>query len=253
MTQALHIRLRSRQQKSELCDLKAPSLRIEVKEDAMAKALVIGASGGIGAAVAAQLEAQGDDVIRLSRSTHGLDVTNPESVDTHLGALKDQFDLVFVAIGVLSGDHGPEKSLRTLTADELKNVFMINAVGPALILKHASKLMPRDRPTIVATLSARVGSIGDNRLGGWYSYRASKAALNQLIKSASIELARTHKHLACVALHPGTVQTPFTQNYSQHASVPSAEAAKNILNVLDTISSEQTGKFFDWSGAEVPW
>lgn len=219
----------------------------------MAKALVIGASGGIGAAVAAQLEARGDDVTRLSRRTHGLDVTDPESVDTHLGALEDQFDLIFVAVGVLSGDRGPEKSLRSVTADELKNVFMINAVGPALILKHASKLMPRDRPTIVATLSARVGSIGDNHLGGWYSYRASKAALNQIIKSASIELARTYKHLACVALHPGTVQTPFTQNYPQHAAVPSAEAAHNILNVLDTISSEQTGKFFDWSGAEVPW
>jgi len=103
-------------------------------------------------------------------------------------------------------------------------------------------------------LSARVGSIADNRIGGWISYRSAKAAVNQVVRTASVELSRTHKRAACVALHPGTVQTPFTEKYlGRHPSVPASDAAQNLLRVLYGLSSEQTGGFFDWAGKEVPW
>ena len=132
--------------------------------------------------------------------------------------------------------------------------FRLNSVGPALVVKHSIRLLPRDRRSVLAVLSARVGSIGDNRLGGWYSYRASKAALNQLMHTASIELARTHKHAICVTLHPGTVATKFTEKYlGRHASVPQDEAAENLESVIDGLTPEDTGGFFDWAGERVPW
>jgi NAD(P)-dependent dehydrogenase (short-subunit alcohol dehydrogenase family) len=132
--------------------------------------------------------------------------------------------------------------------------FALNTIGPALVLKHALRLLPKDEPAVIAALSARVGSIGDNRTGGWHSYRAAKAALNQIIRGASIELARSHKQAACVALHPGTVQTKFTEKYlGRHPALPPAEAAANLLRVIDSLTPAQTGQFFDWSGAEVAW
>ena len=123
-----------------------------------------------------------------------------------------------------------------------------------LVLKHGLRLLPRDRPATFAALSARVGSIGDNALGGWYSYRSAKAALNQMLRTASVELARSHRQLACVALHPGTVATPFTEAYlGRHPAVPPAEAAQNLLRVIDGLTPAQTGQFFDWQGKAVPW
>ena len=221
----------------------------------MENALVIGASGGIGAALCTALEAHGVRVTRLSRREDGLHVTDEDSVARCLGALEGPFDLVFVATGALEIDGAePEKSLSALSADALCDQFLLNAAGPALVLKHAVRLMPRDRRCVFAALSARVGSIGDNRLGGWYGYRSAKAALNQLLHSAAIELARSHKELICVALHPGTVRTAFTRKYAgRHKTVPPGEAAENLLAVMTRLEPAQSGGFFDWQGKEVPW
>lgn len=172
-----------------------------------------------------------------------------------LGALDCPFDMVLVATGALEiGGAAPEKTLRALDGDTMQAQFLLNAVGPALVLKHARALLPRERRAVFAALSARVGSIGDNRAGGWYSYRAAKAALNQIIRTASIELARSHPQLACIALHPGTVATSFTEKYlGRHPAVAPSEAAENLLKVIDGVSAAQTGQFFDWAGRPVPW
>ena len=219
------------------------------------RALVIGASGGIGAAVAKSLSARGWDVGRLSRRNDGFDVTDPDAVATGLGNLDGVFDLVFVAVGVLAARGGkPEKSLAAIEADQMHQVIAVNTIGPALILRHAADLLPRDRRAVIATLSARVGSIGDNRIGGWYSYRASKAALNQIVHGAAIELARSHKQSICVALHPGTVATPFTAEYvGRHKTVSAEAAAANLVAVIDGLTPDQTGGFYDYAGKEIVW
>lgn len=221
----------------------------------MKNALIIGSSGGIGTALSQALTARGVDVTGLSRSEHGLNVTDEASVSSHLSDLDGPFDLIFVATGALEIDGAePEKTLKSVTAQAMMDQFLLNAVGPSLVLKHATRLLPRRERSVFAALSARVGSIGDNRLGGWYSYRTAKAALNQMIHGGAIELARSHKDLICVALHPGTVETPFTEKYVGHnPSVPADEAAANLLSVLDGLMPEDTGKFFDWQGKEVPW
>ena len=218
-------------------------------------ALVIGASGGIGAAVSAELERRDWQVSRLSRREDGFDVTNPEGVARALERLETSFDLVFVAVGILTAEgSSPEKSLSAITADQMRQVFAVNTIGPALILRHAADLLPRDRRCVIATLSARVGSIGDNKIGGWYSYRASKAALNQIVHGAAIELRRSHKQAICVAMHPGTVETSFTSKYAgRHKTVPADEAAANLLAVIDGLSVSETGGFFDWKGERVEW
>jgi NAD(P)-dependent dehydrogenase (short-subunit alcohol dehydrogenase family) len=218
------------------------------------RALVVGASGGIGGALAAALRARGD-VVRLSRKEHGLEVTDERSVAEVLGGLDGTFDLVIVATGALIIDGaGPEKTLKAVTAEGLARAFAINAVGPALVMKHVLRLMPRDRVAKLAVLSARVGSIGDNALGGWYGYRAAKAALNQLVHTAAIETARTHPQSVFVALHPGTVETGLAPaQRAGHPSVPPAEAAANLLQVLDRLGPSASGGFFDWKGEEVPW
>lgn len=221
----------------------------------MENALIIGSSGGIGSALTDTLTTRGVIVTGLSRSRDGLDVTDEASVEQALGALEGPFDLIFVATGALEINGAePEKSLRHITAEAMIDQFKLNTVGPSLVLKHAMRLLPRKGRSVFAALSARVGSIGDNNLGGWYSYRTSKAALNQMLHGAAIELGRTHKDLICVALHPGTVETSFTQKYvANHPTVPAPEAAQNLLSVLDGLTPEQTGKFLDWQGKEVPW
>ena len=218
-------------------------------------ALVIGASGGIGRGIADSLRIEGVSVTQLSRRDDGLDVTDEVSVKAALGRLTGPYELIVVATGALEIDGAePEKSLSALSASAMLDQYALNAIGPALILKHSARLLPKDRRAVFAALSARVGSIGDNRLGGWYSYRASKAALNQIIHTASIELARSHKNLICVALHPGTVATAFTRKYlGRHSSVPAEEAAQNLLSVVAELDPAQTGGFFDWAGKPIAW
>ena len=219
------------------------------------RALVIGASGGIGGAVCTALRGRGADVVGLSRSGEGLDITDEASVARGLGALEGTFDLVFVATGGLEiGGARPEKSVRALEGPAMAAQFALNAIGPALVLKHVWRMIPRDRPARVAVLSARVGSIGDNRLGGWHGYRAAKAALNQIVRTCAVELARTHPQAALVALHPGTVATPLTAAYAGgHPTVTPEVAAENLLRVLDGIGAAQSGQFLDWKGEVVPW
>ncbi len=221
----------------------------------MERALVIGASGGIGSAVADALAHRGVAVTRLSRRENGLDVTDEACIARVLGALDGPFDLIFVAVGLLAPPgKAPEKAVREVTDSALAHLFAVNATGPMLVLKHALPLLATDRRAVFAVLSARVGSIGDNAIGGWHSYRASKAALNQLIHGAALELRRTHKQAIAVCLHPGTVETPFTADYAgRHKTVPATEAAANLIAVIEDLSVQQSGGFFDYSGATVPW
>ena len=220
----------------------------------MERALVIGASGGIGGAVAGALRTRGIETVELSRRRDGLDVTDAASVDRVLGALDGPFDLIFVASGVLAPAGGvPEKSLDVVTAEAMAEVFAVNAIGPTLILRHAVRLLPRSGRSVIAVLTARVGSIGDNRIGGWYSYRAAKAAANQIVHGAAIEIGRKRKDAVVVALHPGTVETAFTAGYPAHKKVPADTAAENLLDVLQGLSVSDTGGFFDYAGERVPW
>jgi NAD(P)-dependent dehydrogenase (short-subunit alcohol dehydrogenase family) len=220
----------------------------------MARALVVGASGGIGRAVAQELQRKGHYVATLSRTSDQFDITDEECIAKSLGRLSGPFETVIVATGALEiGLRGPEKTLKALHPEALAAQFALNATGPVLVLKHVLQHMPRDKRAVFAALSARVGSIGDNRLGGWYSYRASKAALNQMIHTAAIEVARSHKQAVCVVLHPGTVATRFTEKYPGHAAVSPEEAAANLIAVMDSLMPSQSGGFFDWSGAKVAW
>lgn len=221
----------------------------------MEKALIIGASGGIGSAICAALQARGVTVTRLSRRADRLDVTDEASVAAALGALSGPYDLIFVASGALEVDGAePEKTLQAVTARAMADQFAVNCIGPSLILKHGLHLLPRKGRAVFAALSARVGSIGDNRLGGWYSYRTAKAALNQMIHTAAIEVGRTHKDAICVCLHPGTVATDFTAKYAgRHKTVPPEEAAQNLLAMIDGLEPSDSGLFFDWAGKQVAW
>ena len=221
----------------------------------MERALVVGASGGIGRSLVSALQGRGAQVTGLSRSGDGLDVSDEASIIRVLAAVEGQFDTVIVATGAIEiGAFKPEKSLRALDPAALAAQFALNAVGPALILKHALRLMPKDRPARFAALSARVASIGDNALGGWYSYRAAKAALNQLIHSAAIEVARSHPQCIIALVHPGTVATGFGAAYiGNHPTVTPEVAAANVLAVLGGLTQPDTGGFFDWAGKRISW
>ncbi|WP_299481764.1 SDR family oxidoreductase [uncultured Roseibium sp.] len=225
-------------------------------------AVVIGSTGGIGSALQDALKSSGqyDEVVGFSRSSiPTLDLlveTSIEECATRIKTLHGHVRLVFDATGalVLEGAR-PEKSLKDLDPVHMARAHAINTIGPALLLKHFLPLLPKQGKSVFATLSARVGSIGDNRLGGWYAYRSSKAALNQLVRTASIELARTRKEAVCVALHPGTVRTPLTEGFSKTGlDVQEPElAAKRLLSVIDGLSQAHSGGFFDYRGEEIPW
>ncbi|MET1410812.1 SDR family NAD(P)-dependent oxidoreductase [Roseibium sp. HPY-6] len=225
-------------------------------------AVVIGASGGIGSALRDTLQSSGqyDEVVGLSRSSSPtldlLDEASIEKCADWIRNLPGHVRLVFDATGalVLEGTR-PEKSLRDLDPVNLARSYAINAIGPALLLKHFLPLLPKEGRSVFATLSARVGSIGDNRLGGWYAYRSSKAALNQLVRTASVELMRKRKEAICVALHPGTVRTPLTDGFSKSGlDVQEPDlAAKRLLSVINSLSPVHSGGFFDYRGDEVPW
>ncbi len=221
----------------------------------MERVLVIGASGGIGGAMAAEAARRGAAVEALSRSGGGPDLTEEAAVAAALGALEPGFDAVVVASGALApGREAPEKRIAEVTPEGLAAAFAVNAMGPMIALKHALRLMPRDRACVFAALSARVGSIGDNAIGGWHSYRASKAALNQLIHGAAVEMARTHKGAAAILLHPGTVATPFTADYAgRHGTIPPEEAARRLWDVMEGATPEMSGGFYDNAGEAIAW
>lgn len=165
-------------------------------------------------------------------------------------------DMVIVATGILhDGDMMPEKSLRDLSAQKFQHLFEVNAIQPALLAKHFLPKLNSDKRSVFAALSARVGSVSDNRLGGWYAYRASKAALNMIIKSAAIEIGRRNKKAIIVGLHPGTVDSslskPFQGNVPDGKLFSPAFSATKLIEVLDALSPEQSGKCFAWDGREV--
>lgn len=220
-----------------------------------ARALVIGASGGIGSALVRELGARGYDVTGLSRSVDGLDVTDEASVVAAFGRLEGPFDVVVCATGALEVDGAtPEKSVRQLDAKAMADQFAVNCIGPAIVMREAVRLLPKERRSVMAVLSARVGSIGDNRLGGWHSYRAAKAAVNQTVRGVAIELGRSHPGCICVSLHPGTVATEFTRKYlGRHPAVPAEEAALRLVDVIEGLTQEQSGGFYDYAAKEIPW
>jgi NAD(P)-dependent dehydrogenase (short-subunit alcohol dehydrogenase family) len=237
-------------------------------------AVVIGANGGIGRALidALSIDQKYQHVVSVSRqrppelldeARHTwleADVLEPLSLAAaarRLEALGAPIRVI-VATGALHGPTmSPEKSLRALNVGALTSAFAINSIGPALVAQHFLPLMPRDRPTVFAALSARVGSIADNSSGGWYGYRASKAALNMIIRTAAIEHARSHPLGVCVAIHPGTVATPLSRPFIGKTSparlfTPQV-AASHILRVLDELGPKATGGFYAWDGAAIPW
>jgi len=221
----------------------------------MIDALVIGASGGIGRAVADEMKARGGNVTTLSRREDGLDVTDAESVARIMGALEGPFQTVFISVGILAPEGAaPEKQLSAVDPETMARVFAVNTIGVANVMTHLPRLLPKRGRSVTGVLTARVGSIGDNRMGGWYSYRASKAALNQIVHGAAVELGRSHRDAILAALHPGTVDTQFTAGYDpKHGKSTPTEAASNLCDVMERLQDDQTGGFYDYSGAEIPW
>lgn len=224
-------------------------------------AAVFGASGGIGRALVATLVAGGrfGAVLAFGRR-EGLPFDLADEASIAAAAAKaaaaGDVRLAIDATGLLHhAGTGPEKTWRDLDAARLAEAFAVNAIGPALLMKHLLPHLPRTGKAVFATLSARVGSIGDNRLGGWYGYRASKAALNQFVRTAAVELARRAPQAICVALHPGTVATPLSAPFTrpdQDVHAP-GQAARHLLDVIDGLGPEASGGFFDWRGDPVPW
>ncbi len=223
-------------------------------------AIIIGASGGIGAGFVTALGDEGnfDEIVALSRSNRDFDLKDEASIAaaasrcSAIGAPS----LIIVATGLLRDEtRGPEKSFKEIDPEWMAENYAINTIGPALIAKHFLPLLARDERCIVAFISARVGSISDNLLGGWHSYRASKAALNMLVKNYALELARTHKRAVCVALHPGTVDTalskPFQGNVAPGKLFNQERAALQMLDVIDELRTVDSGKIFSWDGEEI--
>ncbi len=254
-----------------------------------AQALVTGASSGIGLAVAAQLldhpgvarvvavsrGAERSDALASLAQRHGArllplsaDLTDEHALATlaaRVAARVGSLQLVFNAAGILHGDGvAPEKSLASVRSASLAAVFALNTFAPILLIQALSPLLRRDQPLlrrdqplVFASLSARVGSIGDNQLGGWYAYRASKAAQNQLLRTLAVEWRRTHPQATCVLLHPGTVDTPLSQPFQ--ARVPATKlftperAADRLLRIVAEVTPADSGRFIAWDGRDIPW
>lgn len=222
------------------------------------RALVVGAGGALGAAFAGHLRADprcGEVVTLQRRGTPPLDYADEAGIAAAFEALGPApFQLVIVATGVLHGNgFAPEKRLADLRYASLETVFRVNTFGPALVLRQVLPKLDRTR-AVLAVLSAKVGSVGDNRLGGWTAYRASKAALNMVLKNAAIEAARTHKGAVLVALHPGTVASALSRPFrGDEIGRPPALAAAQMLAVLDSLQAEDNGSFVAYDGARLPW
>ena len=232
--------------------------------DSRSLAVVIGSGGGLGAALLARLEgdAQYTRAIGLSRNTEvSVNYEDESSVFQAAEYITDlcktsnlQLRLLIVATGFLHGAQGqPERSFTHLDAAYLAQVFQINAVGPALVMKHFLPLLPITGRCVAGFVSAKVGSISDNALGGWYGYRASKAALNQLVKTAAVELARRNQDIICVSLHPGTVATPLSEPFAKTGLNvrPASEAAGDLLMVLAGLNPVDTGCLIDYQGQKI--
>jgi len=222
-------------------------------------AVVIGGTGGIGAALVAALRPE-IWVVSLGRRTEpALDLLDEASIAAaaaHVKGLGATVRLVIDATGFLHGaGFMPEKTFAALDPAHLAHSFAVNAIGPALLMKHFLPLLPRAERAVFATLSAKVGSIGDNAVGGWYGYRAAKAALNQLVRTAAIELRRSRPAAVCVAIHPGTVDTGLSAPFAKSGLNvrPPSVAAAEILAVLDGLDAAQSGGFFDYKGDALPW
>jgi len=210
--------------------------------------------------IAAQLQADPRcaQVSTLSRqSTPAIDFDKPDSIAAAAEALRAQgpWHLIVVATGMLTGPTGgPEKRLAELNATHMAASFATNTIGPALVLTHFAPQLAKGERSLLAVLSAKVGSIGDNRLGGWYSYRASKAALNMLLKTSAIEVARTHPQAVLAALHPGTVDSALSAPFRGAQIGRSApDAARDLLAVLDTLQPANSGGFWAYDGQRLPW
>lgn len=234
-------------------------------------AIVIGASGTIGSAFVEALcgDSGFTHIFALSRSGQEFDDKRVQSLFVDLEdensianaalacARAGPCHLLINAVGVLHGpaDIKPEKALKELDSVKMAKLFALNTIGPALVLKYFAPIMTRDGRAILATLSARVGSITDNQLGGWYTYRATKAALNQIIKTTAIELSMRRKHLICVGLHPGTVRSqmsePFLANYKANEIFGADFAVQSMLDVLAALEPADSGRIFAWDGKEI--
>jgi len=223
------------------------------------QALIIGASGAIGAALVDQLQRDPrcGRVVGLCRSSDpAIDFEDLDSIERAAVRIRalGPWHLVVLATGTLHGPGTPEKRLAQLNYQQMESTFRINTIGPALTIAHFAPLLDKSKRSLLAVLSAKVGSIGDNRLGGWYSYRASKAALNMLIKTASIEISRNSPLAVVAALHPGTVNSALSAPFrGAEIGRPAEQAAAELLTVLDRLTPEQTGEFWAYDGKRLPW
>ena len=247
-----------------------------------ANALIVGATQGIGLAFVKQFLknariAQVFATYRSRQTADGLfematqhpgrlhciamDLTDESQIVSGLKEVKQiapQLHLVVNCVGLLHNEQQqPEKALRQLDADNLLNYFHINSIGPALLAKHLMPLFKHKEPALFATISAKVGSIGDNRLGGWYGYRASKAALNMFLKTAAIEYGRRHPNTTIVVLHPGTTDTqlskPFQRNVPPEKLFSTERTVSQLIDVMATVTPQDSGEFFSWDGSRLPW
>lgn len=224
-------------------------------------AIVFGAKGGIGEAVLAALNSSGRFSFVMGFPTNKdavLDIADETDIENAARAARSngQIRLVLVATGVLSSRGArAERRLEDISSDAVISAFRVNTLGPLLVAKHFLPLLPRSGKAVFAAISARLGSIGDNRLGGWYSYRASKAALNQAIRTSSIELARRAPDAICLALHPGTVDTRLSRPFSgaQRTTLKPSDSAAMLLSVIDNATARNSGEFLDQSGLKIPW
>lgn len=227
--------------------------------------LIIGAGGGIGQALVQYYHEQGASLQALSRQQvsklpgHWLQVTDytEASLQRIVSQIK-QPDIVISTLGILhNDDFMPEKRLTDVNWHQLQQTYYVNAVLPILLLQQLLPLLPKKAPCVWAQLSAKVGSITDNYLGGWYSYRASKAALNMLLKTASVELKRTHKQLCLAAIHPGTTDTELSQPFQQRLPADKlytpAQSAERIATVINQLTAEDSGGFWHWDGSPLPY
>jgi len=232
---------------------------------------VIGSSGAIGNSISENLVNNDliDVVYKFSRTNVNkdteriknitIDIEREDSIKSAVEKLpKDtKFDLIFVATGILHNDDDifPEKSIKDINAERLKKVLLVNAIGPTLVGKYFIPFLKKDIRSTFAFLSARVGSITDNNLGGWYSYRSSKTALNQIIKNFSIEIKRSNPNAIFVGLQPGTVKSflskPFEKNVKADKLFTPDYSAKKLLKVIDNLKSKDSGKIFAWDGEEI--